>query len=274
MRLIMVLGVVLSQSLVRFFRQRYSIRCSALTYTSLLGFVPLISVLVALFSKLPFAKDQLPKLQRFIFQSFLPEQGEKVFGYVQQFTYEAGKLPWTQFLFLIFISASLVFSVERTLNHVWGADKQRRAAHGLLLSWSVILFTIIFTGLSLILSGYLLSLPLLQHLIVQSAFHDYAAWWLPLLSSFVGFSILYVVMPSQKVPLKHALTGGAVVSILFEIVKQGFAWYLRSIPSYNAIYGALGVIPLFMVWVYFFWCIVVYGALVTRQLGEYKPFET
>jgi YihY family inner membrane protein len=67
-----------------FFRQRYYTRCSALTYTSLLGFIPLVSVLIAVFSKLPFVKEQLPKIQLFVFRNFLPEQGEKLFDYIEE----------------------------------------------------------------------------------------------------------------------------------------------------------------------------------------------
>lgn len=268
MRLKIFLHEILIQSALKFFRQRYSLRCSALTFTSLLSFVPLISVLVALFSKLPFAKDQLPKLQHFIFQSFLPDQGEKVFSYVQQFTQEAGRLPWTQFIFLIFTSGSLIFSVAHTLNHVWGDDKKQRALRNLLLSWTVIFFSIVFAGMSLLLSAYLLSLPLLQRFFIESVIHEYLSWCLPWFSSFIGFLILYIVMPRQKIALQHALIGAGVASVLFEIVKQGFAYYLYTAPSYNAIYGTLGVIPLFMIWVYVFWCIVVYGALVTAHLKK------
>lgn len=264
----MFLWQVLSQSFLIFFRQRYYTRCSALTYTSLLGFIPLVSVLMAVFSKLPLVKDQLPKIQQFVLHNFLPEQGEKLLDYIEQFTVQATKLPWTQFVFLIVISGALVLSVDRTINCVWGDQNHRRALHSLLRSWIVIMLTTIFLVLSLMLSSYLFSAPFLNHLYLKSILQDHTSWWLPFLSSFAGFSIFYIVMPNQKVRVRHALMGGFVVSILFEIMKHGFAWYIHSIPTYNAIYGALAVIPLFMIWIYLFWCIIVYGALVTNQLGK------
>ena len=273
MRLIQCLWQALRASFLLFFRKRYYTRCSALTYTSLLGFIPLISVLIAVFSKLPFVKDQLPKIQLFVFHNFLPAQGEKLFDYIEQFTEQAGRLPWTQFIFLIVISGTLVLSVDRTINYVWHINRYRRAFHSLLRSWIVIVLTMIFLVLSLMLSSYLLSVPLFNHFYLKTILQDYASWWLPFLSSFVGFSIFYFIMPNQKVSIKHALVGGGVVSILFEIMKHCFAWYIRSIPTYNAIYGALGVIPIFMIWIYFFWCIVVYGALVTNQLGKISASE-
>ena len=264
----MFLWRALRESFLLFFRQRYYTRCSALTYTSLLGFIPLFSVLVAVFSKLPFVKEQLPRIQQFVFHNFLTEQGEKLLDYIEQFTEQATKLPWTQFVFLIVISAALVLSVDRTINYVWSADRYRRAFHSLVRSWVVIALTTILLVLSLMLSSYLLSVSLFGHFYLKSILEDYVSWWLPYLSSFVGFSLFYIIIPNQKVPIKHALIGGAIVSILFEIMKHAFAWYIRSIPTYNAIYGALGVIPIFMIWIYSFWCIVVYGALVTNQLTQ------
>ncbi len=266
MRLIMFLWAALRESFLQFFRQHYYMRCSALTYTSLLGFFPLISVLVAVFSKLPLMKEQLPKVQIFVLHNFLPAQGEKLFEYIEQFTEQATRLPWTQFVFLIFISGLLVLSVDRTINHVWKIQQHRSAFYSLLRSWIVICLTTIFLVLSLTLSSYVLSVPLFSHFYLRSILYDHASWWLPFLSSFFGFALLYIIMPNQKVPVKNALIGGGVVSILFEILKHCFAWYIRSIPTYNAIYGTLAVIPLFMIWIYFFWCIVIYGALVTKQL--------
>lgn len=264
----MFLWRALYESFFLFFRERYYTRCSALTYTSLLGFIPLISVLIAVFSKLPFVKDQLPQIQQFVFHNFLPEQGEKLFDYIELFIEQATKLPWTQFIFLIVISVTLVLSVDRTINHVWDDEKRPRAFHSLVRSSIVIMLTTIFLVLSLMLSSYLLSAPLFNHVYLKSILQDHTSWWLPFLSSFLGFTLFYIIMPNQKVLVRHALVGGGVVSLLFEIMKHGFAWYIRSIPTYNAIYGALGVIPIFMIWIYFFWCIVVYGALVIHQLAK------
>ena len=270
MRLILMLWQALCVSFLSFFKRRYYIRCSALTYTSLLGFIPLVSVLIAVFSKLPYVKEQLHKIQLFVFRNFLPEQGEKLFDYIEQFTEQASKLPWTQFIFLIFISSALVLSVDRTINYVWDDKKHRQAFHSLFRSGVVIVLTTIFLVLSLMLSSYLLSMPFFTHVYLKLVLQDYASWWLPHLSSFAGFSLFYIIMPNQKVSIKYALMGGAVVSVLFEIMKHGFAWYIRSSPTYNAIYGALGVIPIFMIWIYSFWCVVVYGALVTNQLEKFS----
>jgi membrane protein len=207
-------------------------------------------------------------VQIFVLHNFLPEQGEKMFEYIEKFTRQATQLPWTQFVFLIFISGLLVLSIDRTINHVWKIQQHRSAFYSLLRSWIVICLTTIFLVLSLTLSSYVLSVPLLSHFYLRAILYDHASWWLPFLSSFFGFSLLYVIMPHQKIPIKNALVGGGVVSILFEAIKHGFAWYIRSIPTYNAIYGALAVIPLFMIWIYCFWCIVIYGALLTKQLEK------
>lgn len=261
---------IFSQSVLTFFKGRYYIRCGALTYTSLLGFIPLVSVLVAILSKLPVVRVQLPKIQNFIFHNFLPGSGEELINYVQMFSHQAQKLPWSQFIFLIAISIVLVLSVERALNLVFNDNNQTRSVlSGLLRSWLMIAITTFFMIVSLLLSGYVLSMPFLSHLKIVRVLDEYSSWWLPFLSSFIGFSLLYFVIPRKKIAVKYALVGSFVASILFEVMKFVFTWYVISLPAYNAIYGTLAIIPVFMIWIYCFWCIVIYGALLTQALRNF-----
>lgn len=261
MRFFVIFYTVFYKSLCVFFKRGYYIRCGALTYTSLLGFVPLLSVFLTILSKLPVVNEQLPKIQNFILGNFLPGRGEQLTHYVVIFSQQAQKLPWSQFIFLIVISIVLVLSIERALNLVFNDNQV--SPMGLPRSWSAILLTTLLIMLSLFLSRYILSIPILSHLKLVQFFEKYSSWWLPFFSSFIGFSMLYFVIPRKKIAIKYAFFGSFIASLLFEIMKSIFAWYVISLPTYNAIYGTLAIIPIFMAWVYFFWCIVMYGALLT-----------
>lgn len=257
---------VLRASFAQFFKEHYYIRCSALTYTTLLGCIPFFSVFVSLLSKLPVIKEQVPNLQHFVFINFLPHQGEKLTYYIETFSRQAQKLPWSQFVFLIIVSLILVLSIERTLNHILGERQLHSILHGFLRSCLVIFLMTIFMVISLTLSHYILSIPLLSHLKVVSFLDEYSSGWLPFLSSFAGFSMVYCVIPNQKISFRQAMLGGLTTCVLFEAMKLVFAWFVVSVPTYNALYGTLAIIPIFMIWIYGFWCVFIYGALVIHQL--------
>jgi membrane protein len=92
----------------------------------------------------------------------------------------------------------------------------------------------------------------------------------PFLISVVGFTLLYEVVPARKVLWRHALVSGLLAAIASEATRRGFAWYVSHSPTYEILYGALAAFPLFLLWIYVFWMIVLAGAAVTASLADPK----
>ena len=89
-----------------------------------------------------------------------------------------------------------------------------------------------------------------------------------LLVDTAGFTLIYALVPARRVPFKIALFGGLLAASAFEAAKYGFHFYITHFPTYQVVYGALAVLPLFLLWIYVSWFIVLVGAAVTATLAE------
>ena len=84
---------------------------------------------------------------------------------------------------------------------------------------------------------------------------------------FLILFILYRIVPACEVKWRHAFIGAAVATALFLLGKYLFMLYLQFFPSYEVVYGAMAAFPLFLIWLYVSWAIVLFGASIAAVLG-------
>jgi membrane protein len=92
----------------------------------------------------------------------------------------------------------------------------------------------------------------------------------PIMLTAAAFTLMYYVVPNRPVELKHAIVGGIAAAVMFEAMKHGFALYLGRFPSYTLVYGAFAALPIFLVWIYFSWVVVLLGAVITALLPDLR----
>jgi membrane protein len=97
---------------------------------------------------------------------------------------------------------------------------------------------------------------------------------LPFVFTCAALTLLYVLVPYRRVELRHAVTGGLVAGVLFELAKRAFALYLAKFPTYTLIYGAFAAFPLFLLWLYVSWVVVLFGATLTAVLPAWSEGKT
>src|SRR4029434_299880 len=83
-----------------------------------------------------------------------------------------------------------------------------------------------------------------------------------LLVDTAAFTLIYAFVPARRVPFRLALAGGILAAIVFEVAKRGFAFYITHVETYQMVYGALAALPLFLVWIYLSWMIILVGAAI------------
>ncbi|QEQ96598.1 YihY family inner membrane protein [Neptunomonas concharum] len=248
------------------------INASALTYTSLFAVVPLMTVSYAMLAAIPSFQGVGEQVQGWIFSNFVPTTGAVVQEYLRDFTSQAQKLTAVGIGFLVVTSIMMMRNIEVAFNRIWRVSEQRKGMASFLLYWAVLSLGPILIGLGLLVSSYIASLPFISDA-TELVGRGRLLSMLPMVMSCAAFTLLYAAVPNCKVPLKYAFAGGVVVAILFETAKRGFALFATQFPSYELIYGAFAAVPLFLVWIFITWFIILMGCELTRALTVYQTLD-
>ena len=241
---------------------------ASLAFTTLLGLVPLFTVAFTYVARFPIFERSQDALESFLLRYFLPGSGTVVRKYLAEFTANSAQLKGIGTLFVILTAVLLVIQVDQEINTIWGAARERRS-----LGRRLLIYALAFTaGPALIGGAVYYTNWLVEHAIVTTSFGAEALTVLSgptaLLVDTAGFTLLYLVFPAYRVPFKLALIGGVLAAIAFEAAKYGFRFYITHFPTYQLVYGPLAVLPLFLLWIYLSWIIVLVGAAVTATLAE------
>jgi len=246
-----------------FIKDDCTYRASALTFTSLLAIVPLMSVGFFILSTFPVFNDLRDPIQNFIFENFVPATGKVIQEYLELFTKQVSKLSIVGVIFLFITALLVMYTVERSMNKIWRAANSRQGVSAFLLYWAILSLAPVFLGLSLAASSYLFSIPLIKGYSTESALIRFV----PSIFSLIGFTFLYVVVPNCRVRIAHGFAGAIVATLLFESAKKGFAYYLSQYNTYELLYGAFATIPILFVWIYWVWVITLVGAEIGYALS-------
>lgn len=239
---------------------------SSLTFTTVLAIVPTLAVVLALFTAFPlFAQFRLA-LETFLSESLLPSAvSETIMLYLNQFAAQASGLTALGSAFLIVTSILLIMTIDAAFNEIWYVERQRPMRQRLLMYWAIITLGPVLTGASLWASsvlaresmGYIGDLPLGLGLLLSVT---------PFIATALGFSALFVIVPNCRVLWRDALLGGTSTALVLSAMKAGFTWYLTQFPSYTIIYGAFATLPIFLLWIYLSWLVVLMGAMMASLL--------
>ena len=258
----------------RFFDDRCPSTAGALAYTTLFALVPLITALLGILSEFPVFAQWREQITSFLFENFVPATGRAIQGYFTEFAASASKATAIGVLILLFSAVSLMLSIEDAFNRIWRVATNRPHAARFVMYWTVLTLGPLLLATALAISSYVLALPLLAEAGESFQMKARLLGMLPFAIQWFALTACYVMIPNCKVHLRHAAIGASVASLLFEIAKRAFAAYVTSGSSYNQIYGALAVIPVFIVWIYLSWIIVLLGASLTASISafDYRPY--
>lgn len=239
---------------------------ASLTFTTVLGIVPLLAVILSLFTAFPLFDEFRIALEDFLADSLMPPAvSSNVMSYLNQFAAKASGLTAIGGMALIVTSIMLLRTIDEAFNTIWQVRRQRPIRHRILVYWAILSIGPVLIGASLWASSimaqysadYMGKLPLGLGVALTLA---------PLAASTAGFTALFTLVPNCRVNWKDALAGGFLTALALFIMRQGFTIYLAHFPSYTIIYGAFATLPIFLLWLYLSWIAVLSGATLAAIL--------
>lgn len=243
---------------------------AALSFTSVLGLVPLFTVAFIYVARYPLFQQWLDALERFLVRHMLPASSTAVRNYLTESTVKAGNLQGIGIAFVVLTAVLLVATIEREINAIWGVREPRS------LFRRIFVYALGVTAGPLLIGAAVYGTTwLLEASVEQVPFASRAlsllATPLAVAITTLAFTLLYALLPARRVPLRTAFFGGFFAALGFEVAKYAFRYYIATVPTYQTVYGALAALPLFLVWVYVSWVVVLVGAAVTATLAEGSP---
>lgn len=252
----------------RFDEDRCQRVAGALSFTTVLALVPLTAVTIAVLSLFPVFSTWMSVIQDFVYSNFVPASGEVVEKYLTQFASKAGRLTAIGLLFLVVTAIMLMATIEQAFNDIWRVTNTRKILNRFLTYWALLTLGPVLIGVSLTLTSKFFALPIFDAL--ENRFvHGLLDLALPLVFEIGAAALLYSIVPNVPVGWRNAFAGGVFSAVLLEIAKHLFAASMKYFTSYQILYGAIAALPIFLVWVYISWVIILLGAIVAASLNEW-----
>jgi membrane protein len=246
----------------RFREDRLGLTASSLTFTTLIALVPLVTVMLAVFSAFPMFANFQGALEKYFLQSLVPDGIAKpVLSALTQFASKATRLGSLGLVVLVLTALALMLTIDRALNAIWRVRRPRSIAQRVLVYWAALTLGPLLLGISLSLTTTVIA--------ASKSVVGVLPGGVGLLLELIEFALLAAGMaglfhyvPNTDVRWRHAIAGGVFVAIGLEVAKRSLAWYVGLMPTYSMVYGAFATVPIFLLWIYVAWVIVLWGAVI------------
>lgn len=266
-------GVMALREFVALLSQRFiATRCpevaGSLTFTTLLALVPLITVSLALFSNFPAFSELGGALSTFLQNNVLPEAAGQITVYALEFSEKATRLTLIGTAMLVITVLLLLHTIDGVFNHIWGVRQPRPLLTRITVYWVALTLGPIALAGSIFATGQLVATSIA--LVGETAHtRNFTTNVVPLTLLGALFSFLYFAVPNHPVRLLHAMAGGFAAALGFIAIQRLFGLFIALSPTYTLVYGTFAALPIFLLWLYVSWVVVLLGALLAATFPEF-----
>lgn len=256
------------RAVLRFWHDELFSKAASLGFQTALALVPLFTIVVAILSAFPGFDSLVMDVETWLFSILAPHSVDAIASAFSGLLERGAQATAVGAVSLVVVCIMLLRTIGDTFDSIFRVRQGRPLAFRLATYWCFLTLGPLLFAAALSLSGQLFSEG---DVVLGGALHlpvTLARALLPFVIEWVGFVLVYWLMPSRQPPLRDVLLAGAVAAILFEGIKAGLGLYLSTIANYEVLYGALTAIPVTLLWLELAWAITLFGAVVAALLGD------
>lgn len=260
----------LRYAVARFFGGGGLSSASALAYTSLLALVPLFAIGLSVMAAFPVFDRVRARFAAEVLDVLVPSSSADIIHHLDAFVANTGQLTAIGVVWLAVTAIMLLSTIENAFNAIWCVKAGRSLTQRLVSYWTVLTLGPLLLGTALSIGPVLFAIA---HSAGEGVGLGGTGRFLalvvsPLLTA-AGLAVLYMALPHRPVHWSWAAAGGVVGAVLFELLKRGFGLYIAGAGSYESVYGSLAALPIFLIWMYLAWSVVLFGAVTAAALPEW-----
>ena len=240
----------------------------------MLSIVPVLTVLLMILSSVPALASVRAQIYEVIYSNLLPQSSMQVSEYINDFAEKSSNLTIIGAMVLFFTTIMTLTTIERAFNQIWRVESRSGGIKSLLRYWTIVTLGPMVLGTAFIASSTVQSLSFLNRQIAGYGI-DWG-FWVQVVSvgiTMAGFIGMYWFIPKARVPAKNAAIAGVFVTIIFELMKHLFGTVMANFTSYEAIYGAFAALPIFLLWIYLSWNLILLGVEISYTLTIFETEE-
>jgi len=245
-------------------------RASALAYANLLAIVPIVILAFSIFTSFQDMAHLAQRIQQYLVTYLLPTSQQIVLDYLANLSGKSTSLSIFGVIGLLITITALLTTMEESFNDIWRIKKRRTHFARFMTFWSLLTLSPLLLGASISITSYFAALPMIHDVTENTSVFQHIPFLIPWIISSLAMTALYISLPNTSVHIRSAIVAGLIAGALFEVSKLGFTFYVTELANYEKLYGTLGTLPIFLIWIYLTWVIVLFGAEINVCLQHPK----
>ena len=252
------------------------VRAAALTYQVVFSIIPLFAVMIALFKSFGGLERMAVKVRDFLLSNLAPNIGEQMVRSMNDIIdrMDAKAISIIGFLILLYTSVSLLSTIEQAFNRIWGVRTPRSLMRRVTVYWTLLTFGPVGIAVSIGVSGFVRDRAAYRWILENVPLANATLLVVvPFVLTWCVFTVVYKIIPNTRVQWRSALVGALVAGTAWELLKRLYVLYNAKVTASYEVYGALAAIPIFLLWIYASWVLVLIGAEVAFAAQHVKTYK-